>query len=126
VNVPIIIRSGKSLSADVATVRIWFENRQLIEARVQPDPVLRLVSIARNGAGARYVDENLVIDPTEPGPYGRVLVELQRGERSWFLTERESRTVRAWLSAAGRCRPPLLPYDPGSIGPNSGPLDFSR
>jgi glucose-6-phosphate 1-dehydrogenase len=121
-DVPIVIRSGKRLRADIAVANIGFEDGRFLRVRVQPAPSLRLSTIYGNGAEVREVDQSLLADPDEPGPYARVLIELLRGEHAWFLTDVEAQIVREWLDAlsqsALRRGLPLLPYDPGSFGPS--------
>jgi glucose-6-phosphate 1-dehydrogenase len=126
--VPIVIRSGKRLRADLAAVNIGFEHRRFLGVRVQPAPSLRLGTIFGDGAEARDIDQSLPIDPDEPGPYVRVLIELLRGEHAWFLTDVEARIVREWLDTLGqsalRRGLPLLAYDPGSLGPSHCDREF--
>jgi glucose-6-phosphate 1-dehydrogenase len=127
--VPIVIRSGKRLGADVAAVNIGFEDRRFLGVRVQPAPFLRLTTSFGNGDEACDTDQSLPVDPDEPGPYARALIEILHDEHAWFLTDLEAGIVRKWLDAiaqsASRPRSPLLPYDPGSKGPSHCDLPFA-
>jgi glucose-6-phosphate 1-dehydrogenase len=127
--VPIVIRSGKRLRADVAAINIGFEDRQFLGVRLQPAPFLRLTTSFGDGTEAREIDQNLPVDPDEPGSYARALIEILRDEHAWFLTDVEAGIIRKWLDAvaqfAPRPRSPLLPYDPGSLGPSHCDLPFA-
>ncbi len=134
--VPIFLRAGKALPERVTEVRLFLRrvpalaflpNRRRSEPnqivlRIDPDPGLRLMLVARDGDGWRsvHLDSLFAEDLGEPlTPYERLLHAGLVGDHQSFA--REDSIEQTW-----RIVQPLLdnpcqvhPYEPGSWGPEA-------
>lgn len=134
--VPFVLRSGKALEKDRRDIAIHFKPVPHLAFAQETDPqtnVLRLelnpdrmaLGVNINGRGDPFDLEYLELDtdlaPQETSAYGRLLLDLLRGdltlsirddeaEESWRIVEP---ILEAWLTG----HVPLLEYPAGSAGP---------
>ncbi len=134
--VPILIRTGKSLKDKVTEITIVYQNNQKIGCRntltlrIQPNEGIVLdLRIKKPGfdEGVEHVQMdfcyNEKLQAAHPDAYERVLVDALRGDKTLFATSEE--VLASWritepiLEAWSSGRSVLETYENGSWGPES-------
>ena len=136
--VPFLLRSGKALERDRREISIHFKSAprypfapdgdpcpNLLRLEIDPDRVVLGVNI--NGPGdphaLEYVELDRALAPQEPPAYGRLMLDVLRGD--FTLSIRDDEAEEAWriiepiLDAWKEGRVPLLEYPAGTAGPSS-------
>jgi len=137
--VPFLLRSGKALEGDRREIGIYFKpapcqpfapdgDPRSNQLRLEVDPDRVVLGVNINGPGDPYALEHVELDrvlaPQEPPAYGRLLLDVLRGDCT--LSIRDDEAEESWLiiepilDAWKEGRVPLLEYPAGSAGPSSG------
>jgi glucose-6-phosphate 1-dehydrogenase len=142
---PIYLRTGKRLRARASEIAVVFKetphsifgaeagrHRNILTIRLQPNEGIDLdMTIKEPGPGGmRLVDVPLdmtfaqALGPEAqdvPDAYERLIMDVVRGNQTLFMRCDEVEAAWAWIDPAIRlCEDealPVLPYDPGSSGP---------
>lgn len=135
--VPFVLRSGKALGQDRREIAIHFksvphlafteESRprvNVLRLELNPDRVALGVNI--NGAGdpfdLEYVDLDVALAPQEISAYGRLLLDVLKGDLTLSIRDDEAeeswRIVEPILEAWRDGQVPLLDYRAGATEPN--------
>lgn len=134
--VPFVLRSGKALGKDRREIAIHFKSvPHIVFGRAAPPQtnVLRLelspdrmaLGVNINGPGdpfdLEYVELDTALAPEEISAYGRLLLDVLRGDLTLSIRDDEAeeswRIVEPILEAWRRGDVPLLEYAAGSEGP---------
>jgi len=136
--VPFFIRAGKALGARETEFRVIFrrpprlaflDEPKPLDAnhlifRIDPDPALRIVMLSKDTQGRASREVRLDMDfaaelGKPPEPYERLIHDALVGDRSLFT--REDAVEETWriLQPLVDNPPPLVPYKPGSWGPQA-------
>jgi glucose-6-phosphate 1-dehydrogenase len=136
--VPFTLRSGKALKNDRREIAIHFKSvpHLAFEHDASPRPnVLRLqlnpdrvsLGVNINGPGDPFTVERVELDvtlaPQTPPAYGRLLLDVLRGDPALFVRDDEAeemwRIIEPILAGWAERRVPLLEYPAGSDGPET-------
>lgn len=144
--VPFVLRSGKALGQDRREIAIYFKSVPHLafteESRPRPN-VLRLelnpdrmaLGVNINGAGdpfdLDYVDLDVALAPQEVSAYGRLLLDVLKGDLTLSIRDDEAeecwRIMEPILKSWDEGQVPLLEYAAGSAGPiKNEPLPVGR
>jgi len=134
--VPFVLRSGKALDKDRREIAIHFKPVPHLAFGHESDPkinVLRLelnpdrmaLGVNINGPGdpfdLEYIELDTDLAPQETSAYGRLLLDLLRGDLTLSIRDDEAeeswRIVEPILEAWREGRVPLREYPAGSAGP---------
>jgi glucose-6-phosphate 1-dehydrogenase len=134
--VPFVLRSGKALDKDRREIAIHFKPVPHLAFGHEPDPkinVLRLelnpdrmaLGVNINGPGdpfdLEYIELDTDLAPQETSAYGRLLLDLLRGDLTLSIRDDEAeeswRIVEPILEVWREGRVPLREYPAGSAGP---------
>jgi glucose-6-phosphate 1-dehydrogenase len=135
--VPFVLRSGKALDKDRREIAIHFKPVPHLAFAQESDPrvnVLRLelnpdrmaLGVNINGPGdpfdLEYIELDTDLAPQETSAYGRLLLDLLRGDLTLSIRDDEAeeswRIVEPILEAWHEGEVPLDEYPAGSSGPN--------
>jgi len=143
--VPFILRSGKALQEDRREIAIHFKpvphlafvqesTPQINVLRLELNPDRLALGVNINGPGdpfdLEYIELDTDLAPQETSAYGRLLLDLLRGDLTHSIRDDEAeeswRIVEPILEAWGRRQVPLLEYPAGSAGPNPTTFRVSK
>ena len=134
--VPFVMRSGKALGEDRREIAVYFKpvphlafagdaepRVNLLRLELNPDRLALALNI--NGPGdpfdLEYIELDTDLAPQEISAYGRLLLDLLRGDLTLSIRDDEAeeswRIVEPILEAWRRGDVPLLEYAAGSAGP---------
>jgi glucose-6-phosphate 1-dehydrogenase len=134
--VPFVMRSGKALGKNRREIAVYFKpvphlafaggappRDNALRIELNPDRLALALNI--NGPGDPFDLENIELDadlaPQEISPYGRLLLDLLRGDLTLSIRDDEAeeswRIIEPMLEAWRRGDVPLLEYPAGSDGP---------
>jgi len=136
--VPFVLRTGKALRRTRKEIAVRFKAVPYLpfeEGRGVPPNILRLeldpdrVSLGMNINGPGdpfvldYVELDTALAPQRPSAYGRLLLDVLRGDPTLSIRDDEAeeswRIVAPILDAWAHARVPLLEYPAGSDGPHT-------
>jgi glucose-6-phosphate 1-dehydrogenase len=134
--VPFVLRTGKALQRDRREIAIHFKAVPYLpfaQEIASPPNVLRLaldpdrvsLGIHINGPGdpsvLDYVELDTALAPQRPSAYGRLLLDVLRGDSTLSIRDDEAeeswRIVAPILNSWAQSRVPPLEYPAGSVGP---------
>ena len=134
--VPFVLRTGKALHSDRREIAMHFKAVPYLpfEQEIASTPnVLRLaldphrvsLGIHINGPGdpliLDYVELDTALAPQRPSAYGRLLLDVLRGDSALSIwddeMEESGRIVAPILDSWAQSRVPPLEYPAGSVGP---------
>lgn len=143
--VPFILRSGKALEKDRREIAIHFKpvphlafvqesTPQINVLRLELNPDRLALGVNINGPGdpfeLEYIELDTKLAPQEISAYGRLLLDLLRGDLTLSIRDDEAeeswRIVEPILEAWGQRQVPLLEYPAGSAGPTPITLRVSK
>jgi glucose-6-phosphate 1-dehydrogenase len=134
--VPFIMRSGKALGKNRREIAVFFKpvphlafapgadpRDNVLRIELNPDRLAMALNI--NGPGDPFDLETIELDtnlaPQEISPYGRLLLDLLRGDLTLSIRDDEAeeswRIIEPILESWRRGEVPLLEYPAGSDGP---------
>jgi glucose-6-phosphate 1-dehydrogenase len=135
--VPFVLRSGKALGQDRREIAIHFksvphlafteESRPRVNVlRLELNPDRMALGVNINGAGdpfdLEYVDLDVALAPQEISAYGRLLLDVLKGDLTLSIRDDEAeeswRIVEPILEAWRDGQVPLLDYPAGATEPN--------
>jgi glucose-6-phosphate 1-dehydrogenase len=138
--VPFVLRSGKALCRDRREIAVHFkvvpylpfEHERVLQSnvlRLELNPDRMSLGVNINGPGDPFVLDYVELDrglaPQWPSAYGRLLLDVLRGDSTLSIRDDEAeeswRIVEPILDAWAQSRVPLLEYRAGSDGPHVVP-----